>query len=150
MKKFHFSLEKILQFKNQTLDNLKFDLANLQHLLKIKNDEIENLRIKYMETDSLYNDKIKLAIQPYEIEYYKNFLNKLINDIKKKIEEEKIVIKKIEHKKEEIINMNKEISTLDKLKEKKVDEYNKILLKSEEAFIDEFVNNSNMITVHNI
>ncbi|QSX07199.1 hypothetical protein JYG23_07600 [Sedimentibacter sp. zth1] len=149
MKKFEFSLEKILQFKNQNLKNLKNDLSNLQFLLSKKDEEIENLKIKYIKSDNLYIEKTRTLILSYEIQYYKDYMNSLLNLIKKKSEEKQILLKKIELKKLEIIEMNREISTIDKLKEKKVDEYNKALQKSEEIFIEEFVTASSLMSTQN-
>ncbi len=41
-----------------------------------------------------------------------------------------------------MIEAKKEKASIDKLKEKKLDQYNKEVLKSEELFIEEFVSNT--------
>lgn len=142
MKKFKFSLEKILQLKEQMLKNLKNDLSFLQMALKEKEAEIEDLWLKYYKTDNEYKEKSSSSIMPYEIAQYKDYMTYLTNMIKKKEEEKSVILKKIEAKKQEIINMNIEISTLEKLKDKKLEKYNYKVQKMEEILIEEFVSNS--------
>jgi flagellar FliJ protein len=55
--------------------------------------------------------------------------------------------KKEEHKRNEVVEARKEKASIEKLKEKKLDQYNKEVLRSEELFIEEFV--SNTMSVHN-
>lgn len=147
MKKFKFSLEKILQLKEQILKNLKNDLSFLQMALKDKESEIQDLWLKYYKTDNEYKEKSLVSIMPYEIKNYKDYLSYIINIIKKKEEEKAILLKKIEAKKQEIININIEISTLDKLKDKKLAKYNYQVQKIEEILIEEFVSNSTSVSL---
>ncbi len=145
MKKFKFSLEKILQLKEQILKNLKNDLSVLQLSLREKEAEIQGLWIKYREADESYKAKSSKSIMPYEIKYYKDFMTSIINAIKKKEDEKELLLKKIEAKKQEIISLNIEISSLEKLKEKKYAKYNYQVQKMEEILIEEFVSNSSTI-----
>lgn len=146
MKKFKFSLEKILQLKEQILKNLKNDLSFLQLALKEKEAEIQDLLSKYYKTDNEYKERSSKSIMPYEIAQYKDYMSYILNMIKKKEEEKSVIIKKIEAKKQEIINMNIEISTLEKLKEKKLIKYNYNVQKMEEILIEEFVSNSTSVS----
>lgn len=148
MKKFKFSLEKILQLKEQILKNLKNDLSFLQMALKEKEAEIQDLWSKYYKTDNEYKEKSSKSILPYEIAQYKDYMTYILNMIKKKEEEKSVILKKIEAKKQEIINMNIEISTLEKLKDKKLAKYNYKVQKMEEILIEEFVSNSTSVSTN--
>ena len=86
MKKFKFSLEKILQLKEQILKNLKNDLSFLQMALKEKDAEIQDLWSKYYKTDNEYKEKSSKSIMPYEIAQYKDYMTYITNMIKKKEE----------------------------------------------------------------
>lgn len=140
MKNFKFSLEKILNFKEQVLKSLKNDLSNLMVLLSNKDKEINEIKELYVKIENDYKEKTENVVLSYEIQYYKNYLSTLINKINKCLVDRKVILKKIDSKKNEIVEVNKEISSLDKLKEKKLDEYNKHTQKQEELFIEEFVN----------
>lgn len=146
MKKFKFSLEKVLQLKEQLLKNLKNDLSFLQLALKEKEAEIQELWAKYYKTDNEYKEKSSHSIMPYEIAHYKDYMTSITNMIKKKEEEKAVILKKIEAKKQEIISMNIEISTLEKLKDKKLVKYNYKVNKMEEIMIEEFVSNSSTVS----
>jgi len=68
----------------------------------------------------------------------------ILKQIERKQEEKQILMKRIEAKRLEIVSMNIEISSFEKLREKELDKYNKALIKSEELFIEEFVSNKSM------
>lgn len=146
MKKFKFSLEKILQLKEQILKNLKNNLGTLQMQLREKEKDIESLKIKYRVSNEIYNDKSSKSIMPYEIKFYKDYMNSILNSIKKAEEEKELILKKIEAKKQEIIDLNIEISSIEKLKEKKLSKYNYQVQKVEEILIEEFVSSSSINT----
>ena len=76
--------------------------------------------------------------------YYKLLMESIFKQIEVKEEEKQEIIRKIEAKRQEIVNMNKEISSLEKLKEKELEKHNKAVEKSEEIFIEEFVSNKSM------
>ena len=81
---------------------------------------------------------------PYEIKFYKDYMNTILNNVKKEEEEKELILKKIEAKKQEIINLNIEISSIEKLREKKYIKYNYQVQKMEEILIEEFVSSSSI------
>lgn len=145
MKKFNFSLMKVLEIKEQILKNLKIELNNMNQQLKNIEIDIKNLLVKYDETNKEFNEKSSVSMTIGVMSYYKMYMNSILKNVEKKEEDKVIVNKKIEAKRREIINMNMEISSLEKLKEKEFEKYNESLLKSEEIFIEEFVTNSRML-----
>ncbi len=76
--------------------------------------------------------------------YYKMLSESFLIQIENKENEKEIVLKKITNKRQEIISMNTEISSLEKLKEKELEKHNKECLRKEELFIEEFVSNKTM------
>lgn len=145
MKKFYFSLQKVLEIKEQILKNLKSELNNLNQQLKNIEHEIASLLEKYDETNKEFNEKSSISITVGEMSYYKMYMSSMLRYVEKKEDDKVQLNKKIESKRREIINMNIEISSLEKLREKELLKYNEVLMKSEEIFIDEFVTNSRMI-----
>ena len=141
MKKFKFSLEKVLQLKEQLLKNLKNELGALQYQLTLKEKEIEDLKEKYSDSELSYKIKMKSQVQAYEIQYYKDYLNQILNNIKIKEEEKLLILKKIQAKQDEIIEATKEISSIEKLKEKRLADYNYQAQKQQDILIEEFVSN---------
>ncbi|MEG1049367.1 MAG: flagellar FliJ family protein, partial [Oscillospiraceae bacterium] len=77
-----------------------------------------------------------------EITYHKEYLKRLQKEIeieKQKLEQLKATL---EAKKAEVVEAKKENLSLDKLKEKKLEEYNAMVAKAEETVVEEFVVNS--------
>lgn len=145
MKKFNFSLQKILEIKEQILNNLKSELNNFNQQLKTIDFEIKSIFERYSEINKEFNEKSSVSITIGEMAYYKMYMNSMLKNIEKK-EDEKIVLnKKIESKRREIINMNMEIASYEKLSEKEYAKYNECVMKSEEIFIDEFVSNARIL-----
>lgn len=144
MKKFIFSLQKVLELKEQLLENMKIELSNLLHECRNIEILIHNLEIKFKNIDNEYVEKTYKSISPGQISYYKMLGQNVLEQIEKKEKEKEILLKKIADRRQEIINMNTEISSFEKLKEKELEKHNKDLLKREEIFIEEFVSNKTM------
>ncbi|MEL7649232.1 MAG: flagellar export protein FliJ [Sedimentibacter sp.] len=141
MKKFSFSLEKVLEIKKQIIENLKAELSSLNSELTATELEIRGLKAKYSEVETEFNEKSSVVISVGEMSYYKMYMSGILKKIELKEEEKANLVKKIEDKRQEIISKNIEISSFEKLKEKELEKYNSALLKNEELFIEEFVSN---------
>lgn len=144
MKKFSFTLQKVLEIKEQILENLKIELSSLNNDLRNINESINKLKLYFSETDNEFVDKSSISISVGELAYYKMLMSGILKQIENKEEARLIVLRKIEAKRQEIISMNMEISSLEKLKEKELEKYNKAFARSEEIFIEEFVSNKSM------
>ena len=139
MKKFYFALDTVLRYKEQVLDGLKAEHARI--LAKVMECEkaIEELELLHRQcTDEFRQSKIN-GITIREIHTYENYLESLGLQIRRKKEQLKELRKKEEDKRNEVVEAKKETSSIDKLKEKKLDAYNKEVQKEDERFIEEFV-----------
>lgn len=145
MKKFSFSLQKVLEIKEQVLENLKVELSNLNHDYKEVENEIAIMKSKYSDINIEFSEKSSVSISVGEMSYYKMLLSSILRKVENKEEEKEKILKKIEDKRNEIVSKNIEISSLEKLREKEMEKYNSALAKSEELFIEEFVSNKSMV-----
>ena len=146
MKKFSFSLQKILEIKEQVLDNLKIEMGNLNHELNTVEQQIKNLMNEFRQLDNELTEKCAVCVSVGEMSYYKMYMSNILKKVERKEEEKIIILKKIEAKRHEIINANMEISSLEKLKEKELEKYKKEAMKKEEIFIEEFVSNKSILS----
>ncbi len=139
MKKFFFPLDKVLDYKEQVLDGLKAEHARI--LMKVRECEraIEELEQLHRDCTAEFRKNKLNGIKISEIHTYENYLEALGVKIRIKQDQlEKLKLKE-EAKRNEVVEAKKETSTLDKLKEKKREEYDKEVQKEEERFIEEFV-----------
>lgn len=141
MKKFNFSLQKVLEIKEQLLENAKIELSNLNGELNKLENLISDLKADYKEFTEEFDRKMVKSVSVPEMAFFKISASGMIRQIENKEKEKNIVLYRIDEKKKEIIEKNTEISGLEKLKEKELDEYNKKAARSEELFIEEFVSN---------
>ncbi|HHV31923.1 MAG: flagellar export protein FliJ [Ruminococcaceae bacterium] len=139
MKKFIFSLEKVLGFKQQTLDVKKNELSAMQSKLHELEQEIDDLNRKFTLYNQQMVEAMKEGLSASDISVYKMYFNVLNKKIKKLIEEKSMVLDLISHKKDEIVQVNSEISGFEKLRDKQFAEYMKQVQKSQELAIEEFV-----------
>ena len=139
MKKFVFKLAKVKSFKEQTLEVKKGEMLSLQqHLQEIEN-KIQSLNDKYRETNNLMVEKMKDGISPADISSYKTFLSDLDIQIRRSVTEKRRVLDLIEIKRQEIVEVNSEISGLERLKDKQYAEYQAQTVKEQENAIEEFI-----------
>ena len=140
MKKFSFSLEKVLGIKNQFYDVKMNELAVLNQELREIENSIEKNKQEFLKYNEEINEIMKNGTSSSQIETYKAYF-KALNIKEKQLYSNKAdAEKRIEDKQQEIIALKSEISGLERLKEKQLAEYNKALQKQQEQQIEEFIN----------
>jgi flagellar export protein FliJ len=139
MKKFVFSLEKVLDFKQQTLDVKKNEIAVFQMKLQELEMEINDLNEKFTISNRKMVQEMQHGISQSDISIYKMYFNTLNQKIQKLLEDKRQLSEIITQKKIEMVQINSEISGLEKLRDKQLTEYLKSKQKSDELEIDEFV-----------
>lgn len=142
MKKFTFSLEKVLDYKQQTLDAKKSELAALQARLREAENQIEQLNGEFAASNRKMVEEMKNGLSVLEIGNYKFYFHAIDLKIKQCLEYKFRLESQIAEKKAAVIEINSEISGLEKLKDKQLQEYRKTVQKYEEQSIEEFVSQS--------
>ncbi len=144
MKKFTFRLEPVLKYKSDILEALKNEYAEaaknvfeqMEIVNSLKNEE-ELLVLKF-------NSKKIEGLTIAEATIYESFIIKQNKQIK--LETSKLDhLRKIEdEKREKMIEAKKEMLSIEKLKDIKVEEYKKEVQKQSELFIEEFVSSESL------
>lgn len=142
MKKFIFSLEKVLNFKEQSIDALKNQLAILQSEHHLIEQEIAKLNLIFIKKNVLLREKMQEGITSGEISTFKIYLNDINLSIRRKQFELKLKKDEIFAKQQEIIAANIEIASLEKLKDTQLIDYRKSFAKAQEIELNEFITNS--------
>ena len=142
MKKFNFPLNTVLNYKDQVLENLKTEHAQILADIAQQERRIEELMDKSQSAAVRYRQDTQCGVTVNIMREYERYITFIQQRI---VAEQGILLKltkKEEQKRTEVIEAKKEKASIDKLKEKKLDQYNKEVLKSEELFIEEFVSNT--------
>lgn len=141
MKKFIFPLDTVLGYKEQVLD-LKLNehgkalsaVGEQEKILADLLNEFEAYKLRFKEK-SIAGVTV---VEALGYESYMTFLGERIKREKYKLDD----LKKVEEAmREEVVEAKKETSTIEKLKERKREEYDKQAQKVQELFIEEFVSN---------
>jgi len=140
MKKFKFSLSKLLELKEQQYKMEKETLAVLRGKKQVLDERLISLRQSFAGCNEEYTQCSMSGITVQEISVYKNFLAKLKQQIEDIIAEIDLAEIRIQNQLSVVVVISQDISTIEKLKEKQLNQYNYQLNKSEEILIEEFVN----------
>lgn len=148
MKRFAYRLETVLDYKTQVLDNLKTEHAAIMQNVNRKQEQIRGLKRELTGYESGF-DQIKT--EGATIENYRLF-DMCIGRMETIIDEEKErlnVLKKQENeKKQEVIEAKVDTSRYEKLKDRKLREYQKAVARADETFIEEFVSSADIRMRH--
>lgn len=139
MKKFRFTLQKLMDFREQELDRQKNTLSALRgELIRIEEATADLRRKVCAESTEL--ERVCTEGAPIsEIGMRKRYIVTLQQEIH--LREEQARLKQIEIEKQlvVVVEATKDVKTLEKLEEKQLEEYRAMELKENEQFIEEFV-----------
>ena len=139
MKKFRFSLESVLDYKQQALDSLKREHGAVVAQVKAQEDYLAGLESDYREMDAEFCQRKLEGIAVLDAMRYEQYLRAMERQIQQAILRLEDLRRLEEAKRAEVVSAKQDTSAIEKLKDKKLDSYNKAVQKSEEAMIDEFV-----------
>ncbi len=142
MKRFEFTLEKMLSFKDQMLSGEKLRLADLRSRLSKLILTLEQLQAEYGRCDIELKTQEQIGLTPQEIFQRKAYLNVLNDKVKLQKQYIKAMEAKISEQVAVVVQASQDVTTLEKLKERQLEEYRFAEGKEQELLIDEFVSNS--------
>lgn len=139
MKKFRFSLETVLDYKQQALDSLRAEHAAILAQVRAQEEVIEGLEEEHRQADMDFTQRKLEGINIVDAMSYETYLRSL----EQKLREENRKLERLRHmeeqKRTQVVEARKETATIEKLKEHKLDSYRKAEQKAEEQRIEEFV-----------
>ena len=145
MKKFRFSLETVLDYKQQALDALQVEHGAILARVRAQEVEIQEMETAYRQLDEEFAQRKMEGITIVEAMKYEQYLRaaeRQLEEAYKRLEE---LRKQAEAKRQEVVEAKKETSSIEKLREKKLDAYHKEEAKNEELFIEEFVSSTRAV-----
>lgn len=139
MKKFKFSLDTVLSYKQQVLEALQGEHALALAAVRGQEELLEELWQEYRDYNAEYRRRAEEGLPLTEALMYQNGLRAAEREIQQETAHLEELRAEEEKKREAVVEAKKDTSSIEKLKEKKLDAYHKAEAKSEEAFIEEFV-----------
>ena len=142
MKKFQFSLEKVLSYKQQRQDALRSEHAEILAQVHAQEALVESRWERYREYSVEYRERCGRGLPMTEVLVYQSGLRAMEREIQSETMRLEQLKERAESKRKEVVAAKQETTAIEKLREKKARDYQKALEKSEEAFIEEFVSTS--------
>lgn len=139
MKKFKFSLDTVLAYKQQALDALRGEHAEILARVHAQEALVESLWQRYYACNQEYQERANVGLSIADARMYQTGLRALEREIQRETETLEDLRAQEEEKRNEVVEARKETASIEKLREKKLDAYNKAAARSEELFIEEFV-----------
>ena len=139
MKRFRFSLETVLDYKQQALDALRAEHGAVLVRVRAQEKVIEGLEEEYRQADGDFTRRKLEGINILDALNYEQYLRSLEREIHAEYHKLARLRKLEEAKRAEVVEARKETATIEKLKEHKLEDYRKAEQKEEEQRIEEFV-----------
>lgn len=139
MKKFTFTLGRMLGYKEQIADREKNTLAALRLIRDRIEDRIADLEHAFAKTSRELMAEQASGITRAELLTYDNRLKDIRERLKRLYKDLETANEDVDNQLEVVLIAVKEVSTLEKLEEHQREEYGLALKKEQENFIDEYI-----------
>lgn len=141
MKKFNFTLQSLKKYNDQVLDSEKSVLGRLRAELAEIQAELDAKTTEYELSIDKLNELVRGGTTAMRMSLHKKYVSSLQQDIyriKGRMAQKR---DEVEQQLQRVIDATKEVSKLEKLEEKQLEEYRYAAQKEQEQIIEEFVSN---------
>ena len=139
MKRFRFSLETVLDYKNQALDALRAEHGAILAQVRAQERVIADLEAEHREADEDFTQRKLEGINVLDALSFEQYLRALERKLQVEYYKLEELRRREERKRDQVVEARKETATIEKLREHKLDSYRKAEQKAEEQRIEEFV-----------
>lgn len=139
MKKFRFPLDIVLEYRRQVQDSLQVELGAAAAEVRRQEQVLENARRRYADINREYREKAALGLSIAEMRGYETGLKVQQGVVARELAQLETLRRRMEAKRQELVSAKLDVSSVEKLREKKLQAYVKDVEKSEEQFIDDLV-----------
>ncbi len=142
MKRFTFSLQSVLNLREQEESDAKLSLAEKEGELVSCNQELENIKSDLNKFQAKEKANRKASQSAIELRYSVSWRHKIKKDISQKLSEIEEVKIDIDVARKKLIEATKKRKGLEILRENKLDKWKKAANREEQLFLDELSQNS--------
>ena len=146
MKKFKFTLGRMLDYKDQLLDEEKNRLAQLRKKKQEIDDHIESLLRELDKISVTMRQEQERGITAFQLLSYESQRTNIRRQIEQLKKEQALAKLEVKRQVQVVVQATQEVSKLDKLQDKQLEEYRKMVMKAEELEIEEFVSSRRIVT----
>lgn len=139
MKKFRFGLDSVLDYRQQVLDGLQGEYAKALEQVRLQEEREAAVKLRYGQLNQEFRERAAEGISIADAMGYENGLRVLEREIARETKLLQELRQAAEAKRRQVMQAHVDTKILERLKDKKLQEYRQDVQKSEEQFIDELV-----------
>ena len=136
MKKFRFSLETVLDYKQQALDSLRAEHGAILAQVRAQEQAVQALEEEHRRADDEFTQRKLEGINVLDALNFEQYLRAVERRLQTEHQKLEALERQEEKKRSQVVEARKETATIEKLKEHKLEDYRKAVQKSEETMIE--------------
>ncbi len=141
MKKFKFTLESLKKYNEQILDSEKNTLGRLRAEYADMQKALEAKELEYEQAIEKLEELMTSGTNVMRVSLHKRYIASLQQDMYRIKAEMAAKDEEIQIQLQKVVDATKEVSKIEKLEEKQIEQYKYEEQKESELFIEEFVSN---------
>ncbi|SES79591.1 flagellar export protein FliJ [Anaerobranca gottschalkii] len=138
MQKFHFKLQKLLDYKKILLNEQVAKISTLTKEISDCQKKIDDINGRIITLSKVTCEKNKIVTGHF-LFIHKRYINDLKALMNNLVRQKALLENNLQQAKDKAISLEKEYKTINTLKEKKFEEYKKELLYQEQTILDDLV-----------
>ena len=139
MKKFHFPLDTVLDYKQQVLSSLQTEHGAILAQLRQQEEVLARLEDQYYQADAQFTQRKMEGINIADALSFEQYLRAMEHKLNQENRRLLQIMEQEEAKRREVVSAKQDTSSIEKLRERKLETYNKSVRKGEEQMIEEYV-----------
>lgn len=137
MKKFQFKLHAVLGHRQRKEDGLKKELADLQRVLELETLALSKFKSELLMYQHELKEKQLTDFDVNELPTYHTYFQHMQEEIIGQTIKVEAFLRSVEAKREELLDASKDKKAIEKLRDRKKEDYIKLVLSDEQKLIDE-------------
>lgn len=145
MKKFQFPLDTVLDYKQQVLSSLQTEHGAILAQLRQQEEILERLEDQYYQADQQFTQRKMEGINIADALSFEQYLRAMERKINMENRRLLQIMEQEEAKRREVVSAKQDTTSIEKLRERKLELYRKEVQKSEEAALEDFVSTTRVL-----
>ena len=145
MKKFQFSLDNVLSYRQQVLEGQQNEYVKALRLVQERQARVDDARLRYQQLNQQFREEAASGITAADAMGFENGLRVLEQEIARESRTLQKLQRAAEEQRAKVLQAHMDAAVLERLKEKKRTAYQKEEQKRDEQFIDELVSANRVV-----
>lgn len=139
MKKYEFSLKRVKEFKETILNREKSVLLSLSSELRLQEEKRDQLKEELLQIGEVISQSTQSGISASMLNLYDGRRKGIRQELETLDTKISLLIASVERQKKRVAQAKQDVSGMEKLEEKQLEEYRELEKKENDLIIEEFI-----------